>query len=90
MVCMTNDIDLALDCTTCVAANTTACGDCVVNHLLANDAGPIEFVPNPRRAPVVGETARVIGLFAKAGLLDDDPQFVAFSDFESGSVPQLA
>lgn len=90
MAYMTNDFDLALDCGTCVAANTTACGDCVVQHLLANDAGPIAFVPNPDRAPIVSDTARAIGLFAKSGLLDDEPHFVAYSDFESGVVPQLA
>lgn len=90
MVCMTNDLDFALDCSTCVAANTTACGDCVVNHLLANDAGPIDFVPTPRREPVVSETERVVALFAKAGLLDAEPQFVSFSEFESGLVPQRA
>ncbi|MEL6891468.1 MAG: hypothetical protein AAFP84_07730 [Actinomycetota bacterium] len=33
-----------VDCHTCLAVNTTACGDCLVTHLLANDAGPIEFV----------------------------------------------
>ncbi len=87
---MTNDIDFALDCTTCVAANTSACGDCVVHHLLANDAGPIEFLPNPQRAPIMTETSRVIDLFDKAGLLGDDPQFVAYSEFESGVVPQMA
>ena len=87
---MTNDIDLALDCTTCVAANTTACSDCVVNHLLANDDGPIAFVPTPLRVPAKSETARVVELFAKAGLLDDEPQFVSYSDFETGVVPQLA
>jgi len=87
---MTNDIDFALDCTTCVAANTTACGDCVVNHLLANDAGPIDFLPTPQRKPVVSETSRVIDLFANAGLLGDEPEFVAYSEFESGVVPQLA
>ena len=38
------DTDLRLDCQTCLAANTTACNDCVVTHLLANDDGPIEFV----------------------------------------------
>lgn len=86
---MTNDNDFALDCSTCVAANTTACGDCVVHHLLANDAGPIDFVPTPVRAPIVSEASRAIGLFANAGLLDDEPRFVAWSDFESGVVPQL-
>ncbi len=92
MGAMTKDIDLALDCSTCVAANTTACGDCVVHHLLANDAGPIEFVPAPtsRRNEPVSETARVVDLLAQAGLLDAEPQFVAYSEFESAGVPQLA
>ncbi|MEP1125552.1 MAG: hypothetical protein ABJH68_16845 [Ilumatobacter sp.] len=87
---MRNDIDFALDCSTCVAANTTACGDCVVHHLLANDAGPIRFLPNPQRVPIVSETARAVELFDKAGLLDEVPQFVAWSEFESGVIPQLA
>ncbi len=90
MVCMTNDTDFALDCATCVAANTTACGDCVVQHLLANDAGPIDFVPRATPVVLISDTARVIELFAKAGMLDDEPHFVALSEFESGSVPQLA
>ena len=79
--------DLTLDCQTCVAANTTACGDCVVHHLLANDAGPIEFVPAPRR-PVVSDTERVVQLFSNAGLLDAEPHFVAYSEFESFGVAQ--
>jgi hypothetical protein len=81
--------DVTLDCQTCVAANTTACEDCVVHHLVANDAGPIRFVPVPRRR-VVSETERVVGLFAKAGLLDNDPHFVPISDFESFEAPQMA
>jgi hypothetical protein len=90
MVGMTNDIDFALDCSTCVAANTTACGDCVVHHLLANDAGPIDFVPSATPVAIVSDTSRVVDLFAKAGMLDDEPHFVAHSEFVSGSVPQLA
>ena len=84
--------DLTLDCQTCVAVNTTACGECVVNHLLANDAGPIEFVPAPSRpAPDgVSDTQRVVELFAKAGLLDEQPHFVAYADFDSADTPQLA
>lgn len=78
--------DLVLDCRTCVAANTTACNDCIVHHLIANDSGPIEFIP----APVITATERAVQLFAKAGLLDDEPVFVAVADFESGAVPQLA
>ncbi len=87
---MTNDIDFALDCTTCVAANTTACGDCVVHHLLANDAGPIEFVPSAIPVAILSDAERAIDLFAKAGLLDDEPCFVPHSEFESGVVPQHA
>ncbi|MFK7918278.1 MAG: hypothetical protein AB8G14_09400 [Ilumatobacter sp.] len=83
---MFSDDDLVLDCRTCVAVNTTACSDCVVHHLIANDAGPIEFVP----APVVSASQRAVQLFAKAGMLDDEPSFVSYSEFESGVVPQLA
>jgi len=80
---------ISLDCSTCVAVNTTACGDCVVQHLLANDAGPIEFVPGPRRR-VVNDTERVIGLFERAGLLADEAHFVAFDEFESVDAPQMS
>ncbi|WP_148288712.1 hypothetical protein [Ilumatobacter nonamiensis] len=81
--------DLSLDCSTCVAANTTACGDCVVQHLLANDAGPIEFVPAPRRGGL-SHTERAVELFSRAGLLDPDPHFVAFDEFESTDTPQMS
>ncbi|MGA9279250.1 hypothetical protein [Ilumatobacter sp.] len=80
--------DMTLDCRTCLAANTTACGDCVVQHLLANDAGPIEFVPNPQRRGA-GDTERVVQLFARAGMLDDEPHYVPFAEFESSGVPQM-
>ncbi len=88
MAHMFSSDDFTLDCRTCVAANTTACEDCIVNHLLANDAGPIDFVPIDR-APVPTDTERVVDLFAKAGLLDDDPHFVPYATFESPDVPQL-
>jgi hypothetical protein len=81
--------DITLDCHTCVAANTTACEGCIVNHLLANDAGPIDFVPTPQPR-IVSATERVVDLFAKAGLLDDDPHFVPYFEFESLDVPQVA
>ena len=77
--------DLSLDCSTCVAVNTTACGDCVVQHLLANDAGPIDFVPTRVGA---GQTERAVELFARAGLLDPDPHFVAYREFESPGAPR--
>ena len=91
MVDMISDDDLVLDCRTCVAANTTACSDCVVLHLLANDSGPIDFVPSPVRSATDSEaerqTERAVELFAKAGLLDDEPQFISYAEFESAAVP---
>ena len=89
MVLMFSSDDITLDCRTCVAVNTTACEDCIVNHLLANDAGPIDFVPTSRRSDV-SDTDRVVDLFASAGLLDDDSHSVPFAAFESVDVPQLA
>lgn len=88
---MSSADDLTLDCQTCVATNTTACGECVVNHLLANDAGPIDFVPTPHTTAVEppSETQRAVELFAKAGLLDEEPCFVSSAEFESAGVPQL-
>jgi len=76
-----SETDLPIDCATCVASGTTACGDCVVAHLLANDDGPIEFVV----APVVSLTTpvdRAVSLLASAGLLDDPPTFVPADVFE--------
>lgn len=79
-----SDCDLPIECATCVAAGTTACEDCVVAHLLANDDGPIEFVV----APVVNlrnPVDRAIALFAAAGLLDDPPVLVPYDDFETAA-----
>ena len=75
--------DLSIECATCVAAGTTACGDCVVTHLLANDDGPIEFVVTPVRvvAPVSAED-RAVGWFAAAGLVDDPPGLIDRATFE--------
>ena len=72
---------VSIDCATCVAAGTTACGDCVVAHLLANDDGPIDYVV----APVIAITSpvdRAVELFAAAGLLDDPPVWVPSEEFE--------
>ena len=88
MAHMFSSDDITLDCRTCVAANTTACEGCIVNHLLANDAGPIEFIPTSRRD--VSDTERVVDLFSRAGMLDEDPSFVSYASFESVDVPQLA
>jgi hypothetical protein len=43
--------DLTIECATCPATGTTACGDCIVTHLLANDDGPIEYTPAPHVGP---------------------------------------
>jgi hypothetical protein len=79
----------SIECGTCVATGTTACTDCVVAHLLANDDGPIDFVPvavGPSRSVPGAEAgtshARAIALFERAGLLDDPVQFVPLAEFE--------
>jgi hypothetical protein len=80
----------SIECGTCVATGTTACTDCVVAHLLANDDGPIDFVPvalgaASRAAPGTEQErawARAVALFERAGLLDDPVQFVPLAEFE--------
>ena len=75
--------DFDIECGTCVASGTTACADCVVTHLLANDDGPIDFVTVPVAAPTTPEQ-RAVELFRQAGLLDDPVQFIALADFVAG------
>lgn len=78
------DDDLTLDCNTCVAANTTACSDCIVNHLLANDDGPIDLQPVPlSESSVAPERAvdRALEFFGRAGLIGDSPEFVTPDEF---------
>lgn len=77
--------DFTLDCNTCVAANTTACSDCIVSHLLANDAGPIDLQPVPREDPL-DEVDRVVALFGRAGLIDAGPEYVSQADFDAASL----
>jgi hypothetical protein len=74
---------LSIECGTCVATGTTACADCLVTHLLANDDGPIDRVTVPLAAPM-SATDRAVALFRRAGLLDDPVQFVTLADFEHG------
>jgi hypothetical protein len=86
---MNESDDFTLDCKTCIGAGTTACNDCIVTHLLANDDGPIDYVP-VRLAPVprLPDPQEVaIDLFQRAGLVDDPIQFVPVSEFESPGVP---
>ncbi|NND74379.1 MAG: hypothetical protein HKN44_05180 [Ilumatobacter sp.] len=81
--------DLSIDCATCIGAGTTACGDCIVTHLLANDDGPIGYVP-VRLAevpPVPSPEAVAVDLMLKAGLLGAEPQYVAVDEFESAGAP---
>jgi hypothetical protein len=84
---MTTTDDLTLDCRTCVAANTTACEDCIVQHLLANDAGPIEFVPSAVPEPADG-TEWALAMFVRAGMVDPESPFVSMAEFRSVDVPQ--
>lgn len=83
MADMDDEAGFSLECGTCVATGTTACADCVVAHLLANDDGPIEYVPvsvaRPRTA-----TDRAVDLFMQAGLVDNPVQFVTVAEFERG------
>jgi hypothetical protein len=75
------NFDLSIECGTCVATGTTACADCIVTHLLANDDGPIDLVTVPVAAPTTASD-RAVALFERAGLLDDPVQFVSLADFE--------
>ena len=74
-------IDFSIDCGTCVATGTTACTDCIVTHLVANDDGPIDLVTvAPASDPLIDRT---VALFVQAGLVDDPVEFVDPADFES-------
>jgi hypothetical protein len=87
MVGMEN-FDISIECGTCVATGTTACADCIVTHLLANDDGPIDLVTVAIAAPVTAAD-RAIALFERAGLLDDPVEFVDAAEFLHG-VHQVA
>ena len=79
-----NDTDaFTIECGTCVATGTTACTDCVVAHLLANDDGPIDLVSVAVSAPLSVHD-RVIALFVRAGMLDDPIEFIDPAVFERG------
>ncbi len=81
--------DFSIDCKTCIGAGTTACNDCFVTHLLANDDGPIDYVPvvlsEVRRLPDPQEVA--ISLFIRSGLVDDPIQLVPVDEFTGYGVP---
>jgi hypothetical protein len=81
--------DISIECGTCVATGTTACADCIVTHLLANDDGPIDLVTVPLADPV-SATDRAIALFRRAGLLDDPVEFVSVEEFERGRAASIS
>lgn len=63
-----------IECATCPATGTSACSDCIVTFALANDAGPIEYLPTT--------IDREVGLFLAAGLVDSPVVFVRPQEFE--------
>ena len=76
-----------IECATCPAVGTTACNDCIVTHLVANDDGPIELHVVER----IGDPAgRAIELFRRAGMIDDEPVLVPVDDFEAAAVRHRA
>lgn len=75
---------LAIECGTCVATGTTACTDCLVTHLIANDDGPIDYVTVAVQRPRTAAD-RAIELFERAGMLDDPVQFVSMAVFEGAA-----
>ncbi len=79
---MTTHDAFELDCRTCLAANTTACSECVVNHLLANDDGPIEFVPVEVQTPA-SQVEQTVALFQRAGLVGSEVTWVAPEEFDA-------
>ncbi len=81
-------VTFSIECSTCLATGTTACADCVVAHLLANDDGPIDLVTVPIAAPL-SVTDRAIGLFVRAGLVEDPIEFVRLAEFETGIVAEV-
>ncbi len=78
----------SIECGTCVAANTSACSECVVSYILANDAGPIEFAPV--EVASVSPADVVVGLFVRAGLVDDPVVFLTAAEFGSGALSEVA
>lgn len=82
MIVRMNESDyFNIECGTCLAAGTTACNECVVTHLLANDDGPVKF-SMVRVGVSRGPQERAIELFERAGLLDDPVEFVPTEVFQ--------
>lgn len=87
---MTSD-ERSIECQTCIGFGTTACSDCIVNHVIANDDGPIDFVVVPfgrlgDESPAATDDEPddpVVSLFARAGLLDEQVQLVGRDEFDA-------
>ena len=71
----------SFDCEGCPALDSSACTDCVVGHLIANDDGPIAM----RVAAPISPRERAIELFRNAGMLDDEPLMVDPEEFASAT-----
>ena len=83
---MTESDDFSIDCTTCIGTGTTACNDCFVTHLLANDDGPINYVPvSLTVVPDPHEVA--VSLLVRAGLVEEPVQRIPLKEFEAYGVP---
>lgn len=76
---------ISIDCNTCVATGTTACNECIVGHVLANESGPIALVVPGVRGGPDDDTGRVIELMAVAGLLGDPPTLVSVDEFAAST-----
>ena len=76
---------ITIDCNTCVATGTTACSECIVGHVVANESGPIALVVQGVRGRPDDDADRVIELMAVAGLLDAPPTFVSREEFAASS-----
>lgn len=81
---MHDEDPVTIECPTCPATGTTACNDCIVAHVLANDDGPIAYAP-ASLLPAESATDLAIELFVAAGLLDDPPCFVEPGVFEGAT-----
>jgi hypothetical protein len=80
----------SIECGTCVATGTSACSECIVTFVLANDAGPIDYVPTPVALRSTGGNSsadRAVALLVNAGLVDDPVEFVSVDEFEGRAVP---
>ncbi|MDA3031418.1 MAG: hypothetical protein O3B90_03720 [Actinomycetota bacterium] len=77
--------DFSIDCRTCIGAGTTACTDCIVTHLFANDDGPIDYVPVQLTVvPAIPDPEDVaIRMLQRVGLIGVMPEFVPLDQFRS-------